>query len=109
MIGLDTNVLLRLGDDQEPGQRDRARALVRSQGANGCFVNAIVLAEFAWTLTRNFKIVSAATRPRLHRCHSWNRLEVSWSASRDEASRAVDDFRRGPADFADYFLAAINL
>ena len=66
MIGLDTNVLLRLGDDDEPVQRDRARARVRSQGANGCFVNAIVLAEFAWTLTR------------------------------------------GPADFADYFLAEIN-
>ncbi len=47
MIGLDTNVLLRLGDDEEPGQRDRAPAVVRSRDKNGSFVNAIVLAEFA--------------------------------------------------------------
>jgi predicted nucleic-acid-binding protein len=85
MIGLDTNVLLRLGDDDEPQQRDRARALVRSQGANGCFVNAIVLAEFAWTLTRSYVV-----------------------ASLDKASRAVQRFREGPSDFADYFLAEIN-
>jgi predicted nucleic-acid-binding protein len=42
MIGLDTKVLLRLGDDEEPGQRDRARALVRSRGKDGSFVNAVV-------------------------------------------------------------------
>jgi predicted nucleic acid-binding protein len=42
MIGLDTKVLLRFGDDEEPGQRDRARALVRSRGENGSFVNAVV-------------------------------------------------------------------
>ena len=56
MIGLDTNVLLRLGDDREPDQRDRARALVGSQGASGCFVNPIVLSELAWTLTRIYKL-----------------------------------------------------
>ena len=59
MIGLDTSVLLRLGDEGEPDQRDRARALVGSQGASGCFVNAIVLSEFAWTLTRIYKLSRA--------------------------------------------------
>ena len=50
MIGLDTNILLRLGDDDDKAQRDRARALVRAQGEGGCYVNEIVLAELAWTL-----------------------------------------------------------
>lgn len=105
MIGLDTNVLLRLGDDQEPGQRDRARALVRSQGANGCFVNAIVLAEFAWTLTRSYKLPRGDAAARIAVILESPEFVV---ASLDEASRAVDRFRHGPADFADYFLAEIN-
>jgi predicted nucleic-acid-binding protein len=71
MIGLDTNVLLRLGDNEEPGQRDRVRALVRSRGKDGSFVNVVV-------------------------------------ASSEEASRAVESFREGPADFAHCFLAEIN-
>jgi predicted nucleic-acid-binding protein len=105
MIGLDTNVLLRLGDDDEPIQRDRARALVRSQGADGCFVNAIVLAEFAWTLTRSYKLSRGDAAARMAVILESPEFVV---ASPAEASRAVGRFRDGPADFADYFLAEIN-
>jgi predicted nucleic-acid-binding protein len=105
MIGLDTNVLLRLGDDREPDQRDRARALVGSQGASGCFVNAIVLSEFAWTLTRIYKLSRADVAARIALILEAPEFVV---ASLDEASRAVHRFRIGPADFADYFLAEIN-
>ena len=105
MIGLDTNVLLRLGDDDEPHQRDRARALVRSQGANGCFVNPIVLAEFAWTLTRSYKLSRGDAAARIALILESPEFVV---ASLDEASRAVERFLQGPADFADYFLAEIN-
>jgi predicted nucleic acid-binding protein len=55
MIGLDTNVLLRLVEDSDPEQRMLADALVRAQGVRGCFVNPIVLAELAWTLARTYK------------------------------------------------------
>jgi predicted nucleic-acid-binding protein len=105
MIGLDTNVLLRLGDDDEPDQRERARALVRSQGVNGCFVNAIVLAEFAWTLTRFYELSRSAAAERIAVILESPEFVV---ASLDEASRAVERYRQGPADFADYFLAEIN-
>ena len=105
MIGLDTNALLRLGDDDEPHQRDRARALVRSQGANGCFVNALVLAEFAWTLTRSYKLSRADTAARIAVILESPEFVI---ASLDKASRAIQRFRDGPADFADYFLAEIN-
>ena len=105
MLGLDTNVLLRLGDDREPDQRDRARALVGSQGASGCFVNAIVLSEFAWTLTRIYKLSRAEVAARIALILEAPEFVV---ASVAEASRAVQRFRRGPADFADYFLAEIN-
>jgi predicted nucleic-acid-binding protein len=105
MIGLDTNVLLRLGDDQDPGQRDRARALVRAQGASGCFVNEIVLSEFAWTLVRTFKLPRGDVASRIALILEAPEFAV---ASAEEASRAVEKFRAGPADFADYFLAEIN-
>ncbi|HLX99674.1 MAG TPA: type II toxin-antitoxin system VapC family toxin [Roseiarcus sp.] len=105
MIGLDTNVLLRLGDDRAPDQRDRALALVGAQGANGCFVNAIVLSEFAWTLTRVYKLSRAEVAARIALILEAPEFVV---ASVAEASRAVQRFRRGPADFADYFLAEIN-
>jgi len=105
MIGLDTNVLLRLGDDLEPDQRDRARALIGSQGASGCFVNAIVLSEFAWTLTRVYKLSRADVAARIAIILEAPEFVV---ASLAEASRAVMRFRDGPADFADYFLAEIN-
>jgi predicted nucleic-acid-binding protein len=105
MIGLDTNVLLRLGDGQEPDQRDRARALVGSQGASGCFVNAIVLSEFAWTLTRVYKLSRADVAARIAIILEAPEFVV---ASLAEASRAIQRFRGGPADFADYFLAEIN-
>ena len=52
MIGLDTNVLLRLCDEDDLAQRNRARASSTPQADEPCFVNAVVLAEFAWTLAR---------------------------------------------------------
>src|SRR5271156_5390758 len=106
MIGLDTNVLLRQGDDDEPHQRDRARALVRSQGANGCFVNTIVLAEFAWTLTCSYRLSRLDAAARIAVILESPEFVV---ASLEEASRAVQRFRDGPADFVDYFLAEINI
>ena len=51
MIGLDTNVLLRLFVEDDPAQSDRARRFVDAAAADEpCLVNSVVLAEFAWTL-----------------------------------------------------------
>jgi predicted nucleic-acid-binding protein len=105
MIGLDTNVLLRLGDDDEPSQRDRARALVRARGAGGCFVNAVVLTEYAWTLSRSYKLSRDSVADRLTVILESSDFVV---ASPGEAQRAVRSFRQGPADFADYYLAEMN-
>ncbi len=105
MIGLDTNILLRLGDDDDKAQRDRARALVRAQGEGGCYVNEIVLAELAWTLTRFYKLSRDEVARRLALILESSEFVIGGFA---EAQRAVDRFRAGPADFADYFLAELN-
>ena len=105
MIGLDTNLLLRLGDELEPGQRSRALALIQSQGFGGCFVNGIVLCEFSWTLRQSYKMTRSEVAARLGVLLELPELVI---ASPEEAARALQRFRVGPADFADYFLAEIN-
>jgi len=105
MIGLDTNILLRLGDDEDQAQRDRARALVRAQGEGGSYVNEIVLVEFAWTLTRYYKLSRDEVAERLALILESPEFVIAGFA---EAQRAVERFRTGPADFADYFLAELN-
>ncbi len=105
MIGIDTNVLLRLGDAAAPEQRERALALVRAQNRGGCFINSIVLTEFVWTLRRSLKMTRAAVTHRLEILLDAPEFVVDKAA---EATRALASYRSGPADFSDYFLAEIN-
>ena len=105
MLGLDTNVLLRLGDEREPSERNRAIAVIRAQGSAGCFVNPIVLSEFAWTLRRTFKLAREEVAARIAVVLEAPEFVVANGA---EASLALERYRTGPADFADYFLAEIN-
>jgi predicted nucleic-acid-binding protein len=104
MIGVDTNVLLRLSDEESPDQREQARHFVRAN-AGHLFVNEIVLAEFVWTLVRTFK------RPRaevVERVEVLLESEEFVVARLGEVERAVERYRVGRADFADYFLAEVN-
>ena len=105
MIGLDTNVLLRLGDELDPGQRDRARALVRSQGFGGCFVTSIALCEYAWTLRQSYRLARSEIASRLGVLLELPELVFE---SPEEAARALQRFHVGPADFSDYLLAEID-
>ena len=106
MIGLDTNVLLRLFVEDNLAQSERARRFVHAAAADEpCLVSPIVLAEFAWTLATKFK----QKRPELARLIegvlSMDDLEIPF---RRAAERALAAYRSGTADFPDYFLAEIN-
>ena len=106
MIGLDTNVLLRLFVEDDPAQSDRARRFVNAAAADEpCIVNPVVLAEFAWTLARNFKINRKEVARLIEGLLSMDDLQVPF---RHAAEGALDAYRGGKADFPDYFLAAIN-
>jgi predicted nucleic-acid-binding protein len=106
MIGLDTNVLLRLFVEDDRAQVDRARRFVSATAADEpCIVNPIVLAEFAWTLVRNFKKKRHEVARLIDGVLSMDDLEVPF---REAALDALTAYRRGKADFPDYFLAAIN-
>ena len=106
MIGLDTNVLLRLFVEDNLAQSERARRFVDAAAADEpCLVSPIVLAEFAWTLATKFK----QGRPELARLIegvlSMDDLEIPF---RRAAERALAAYRSGKADFPDYFVAEIN-
>jgi predicted nucleic-acid-binding protein len=106
MIGLDTNVLLRLFIEDDPAQSDRARRFVNAAASDEpCIVSPIVLAEFAWTLARNFKIRRQEVARLIEGVLSMDDLEVPF---RRAAEDALDAYRGGKADFPDYLLAAIN-
>ena len=106
MIGLDTNVLLRLFIEDDPSQSERAREYVdKITEYEACLVNPIVLAEFAWTLRRGFKKTRGDVAHLVEQVLSADDLDIPHRAA---AQAALTSFRRGKADFPDYLLAAIN-
>ena len=106
MIGLDTNVLIRLFIEDDPAQCDRARRFVGVAAADEpCVVNPVVLSEFAWTLARRYK----RDRPEVARLIagvlSMDDLEIPFRRAAEDALLA---YRAGKADFPDYLVAEIN-
>ena len=105
MIGIDTNILLRLFEtDEHPRQTAMARRAVEEQGP--VFISAIVLVEFAWTLRRAFKLDRTGIHSRLASIVDSPEFAVAFPR---ETRRAIELFRAGPADFPDYFVGELNL
>ncbi len=106
MIGLDTNVLLRLFLEDDPAQCERARSFVDAATADEpCVVNPVVLAEFAWTLARSYKKKRPEVARLVEGVLSMDDLEIPY---RSAAQGALTAFRADKADFSDYFLAELN-
>ncbi len=106
MIGLDTNVLLRLFIDDDPAQCERVRRFVETATADEpCLVNSAVLGEFAWVLATKMKRKRAEVAHLVDEVLSADDLEIP---HRRAARAAVLAYRNGKADFPDYFIAEIN-
>jgi predicted nucleic-acid-binding protein len=107
MIGLDTNVLLRLFIDDDAEQCERARAFVSAASEDGpCLVNVVVLAEFVWTLAKPLRRPKNEIVYYLEGLLSSDDLEIERKAA---ALAALADYREGSADFSDYLLAEVNV
>ena len=106
MIGVDTNVILRLFDRTDTKQTKAVeRLLAGAAGREGCLVNPIVLAELVWTLDRVYRLDRRLIGEHLDRILQAPEFIVPFS---DEALGALSRFHREPADFADYYLWEIN-
>jgi predicted nucleic-acid-binding protein len=106
MIGVDTNVLLRILLEDDPRQSSRAVDLIRGARPDGpVLINAIVLAEVAWTLRRKLGDAKHEIASKIEQILETEGLELMFAQA---AARAAGEYRKGSADFADYFLAEIN-
>jgi predicted nucleic-acid-binding protein len=96
MIGVDTNILVRaiLGDD--PKQSPLARRAI--ENARDIIVPITVLIELAWVL----KSVGWS-RLQIHQALTTLAQQPTVHLDRAvEVQGALEDFKTGPADFADY-------
>lgn len=108
MIGLDTNVIVRLFVDDDPNQTQAARRFVASRCSPQTpgFVDRVAMCELIWVLTN---------------VHGYGRAEVADVIEQllgnqdmrleddDLVHRALDDFRASNADFADTLIGHVNL
>ena len=85
--------------------REGAAFCWRSRRRGACLINPIVLAEFAWTLARVFRLNRGEVARLIDTVLSADDLDVPFRIS---ALRALDSYRNGKADFPDYLLAEIN-
>jgi predicted nucleic-acid-binding protein len=104
---LDTNVLLRILIDDDAVQTERARRYFESVTTDSpAIINSIVLVELVWTLTKSIKLGRARVVDIVGAVLSSDDLKVM---HHECAERALAAYKTGRADFADYFLALINI
>ena len=107
MTGLDTNVVIRFVTQDDADQSRRANAVFALAAASGekLYLGAIALCEVVWVLR------SAYAEPKERVVEVLEALvgtpEVVIEDG-DIVRRALADYARGPADFADYLLARRN-
>ena len=107
MIGLDTNVLVRILVADDDAQTRAAAQLLLSLNdrPQSVFVPDIVLVESVWALSRIYKIGKADILMTLDWIMS---MPVFIFQNRAVLKTAIETYRQGPADFADYLIVGTN-
>jgi predicted nucleic-acid-binding protein len=107
VIGLDTNVLVRLLADDDARQCARARAAVAEAEANGVTVriNDVVLAETMWTMARRYRTPKSMLVKIARGLLDSGAFEFENRRCLEETLRL---FEQSSADFADCLIVAKN-
>jgi predicted nucleic-acid-binding protein len=106
MIGIDTNILLRLFARDDEAQYQSIKSHIDTGAWNeGAIVNPIVLAEATWVLGNQWKWSKSAIEDFVS-----DVLETSGFVVLQEAAvhRALADFAASKADFADCLIGRLN-
>ena len=102
MKSFDTNVVVRLVVEDDPGQCERAGiAFRRAASDEGVFFSSTVLVEVAWVLRVACRQDRATIAAALRRLVNSAGVTVEHDAI---VRRAIIAFEAGPADFSDYFI-----
>ena len=105
MIGIDTNILLRLWLNDAPAQNKRIDALLAGHGSTpgSLLVTDVVLAEAVWTLRSAFDQDKAA---QLLAIRSLLNETAFAFEDRDALAQAADMFELGNCGFSDCLVIA---
>jgi predicted nucleic-acid-binding protein len=106
VIAVDTNVLVRLLVEDDPGQAEAARSVLAEAREAGeeCYVSAPVLCEIEWVLSSSYRAGRADVVAAIQELLSAG----SFVFDREAAVRAaLDAYEAGRADFSDYLIGAL--
>jgi predicted nucleic-acid-binding protein len=103
MIALDTNVLVRFLVREDEKQSRKAKKLIEGAVARGeqLFIGDIVMCETVWVLASAYRFTRSEIVDALA---ALVRARNVVFTSNDQLARALDAYRRGKGDFADYLI-----
>jgi len=107
MIGIDTNLLLRLIVGDDPKQAVTARDCLRDRCSadEPGYVCHIVLVEMVWTLAKAYGFSRERIAAAIEQILETAQLDIE---SSNDVAAAVREYRSGAADFADCLLVRVN-
>lgn len=103
MIALDTNVVLRLVVEDDPGQLAVVRDLVGAAEAAGetCLLTDVVLCEIEWVLLSAYGATRADVLAAVQSLAGESLFDFE---DRARLHRALDSYQHGRGDLSDYLI-----
>ena len=107
MTGLDTNVLVRYLAQDDPAQARKANSLIDGAVGKGepLHLDVVVLCELVWVLRGAYRFGKQTVGDALERILDAAQFSVE---DRDLVREALEAYRAGQGDFADYVLGLRN-
>ena len=108
MIGLDTNILVRLLVRDDPDQTEQARLFIDSRctAESPGFINCVVLAELVWVLDRVYRFPRQQVAAAVESLLTGRDRIVEYH---DDVQAALAEYRSSNIDFIDAVIGRINL
>lgn len=107
MKGLDTNVLVRylVKDDKKQGKIASDYIQRAASSGQQCFINCIVLCELVWVLESAYGFARQQVIDVLEKLFLAKQIDIEM---KDIARQALQDYKTGKGDIADYLVGRIN-
>jgi predicted nucleic-acid-binding protein len=107
MTGLDTNVLVRYLTQDDPAQARKASSLIDGAVGKGepLHLDVVVLCELVWVLRGAYRFGRQTVGDALEKILDAAQFSVE---DRDLLREALEAYRSGQGDFADYVLGLRN-
>jgi len=107
MIGVDSNILLRILLNDDPAQLEDVRELLEAARKHheSVWISAIVLSEVVWSL----KVRTRWRRNEIaHAIEALLAADIFQAEHDDLVKAALTQYREGKADFPDYLIGQLN-